>query len=104
MLQAVPEDIPLNIVYEDDHLIVVNKVKAMQPKHVHSQQRLPCQLAYWLIDPSRMYNFQNLSSVLLTTPLGPGFFLHTALPWQGHSAHRCCWSSAPCIACAGVNS
>jgi 23S rRNA-/tRNA-specific pseudouridylate synthase len=45
LLQAIPEDIPLNIVYEDDHLIVVNKVKTMQPQHVHSHQKLPCQLA-----------------------------------------------------------
>lgn len=26
LLQAIPEDIPLDVVYEDDHLIVVNKV------------------------------------------------------------------------------
>ncbi len=27
MLQAVPEDIPLDIVYEDEHLMVINKVR-----------------------------------------------------------------------------
>lgn len=26
-LQAVPENLPLDIVYEDEHLIVVNKVR-----------------------------------------------------------------------------
>lgn len=26
-LQAIPEDIPLDVVFEDDHLIVINKVR-----------------------------------------------------------------------------
>ena len=51
-IEIIPEDIPLNIVFEDDHLIVVNKPAGMvvHPSYGHYQGTLVNALAYYLKD------------------------------------------------------